>query len=155
MIRVRPATPRDMPLIGSWAPHSAWETLSQAEKASIAPEAVAAYAHGLLATVASMPQMAVLLIAERLGQPVGYILGGVGPDSTTGEPHGFLLDVFVVPPARRQGVGRTLQQAAEHCFSAMGLRKLKMWSGVHNEAAVQMATEAGFQPEGLIGVKEW
>lgn len=155
MIRVRAATARDLSLIGAWAPHSAWETLTPQERETMGSEEVISYAQGLLGMVVAAPQHSVVLIAEAAGQPVGYIVGAVGPDSATGEPNGFLLDVFVLPQVRRHGVGQTLQQAAERCFTAMGLRKVKMWSGVHNQAAVQLATRSGFKPEGLIGVKEW
>lgn len=155
MFQIRAATGRDLALLQSWAPHSLWETMSPQERAMARPELIAAHTREMLHMLAAAPQHGLALVAESAGGPVGYIMGGISPDSSTGEPQGFLLDLFVVPAARRHGVGRALWQAAEQQFARLGLRKVKMWGGLHNQVAMKMATNAGYKPEGLIEMKQW
>lgn len=155
MVTIRAATPQDMAWVQGWMPHSAWESLTTKEQAIARPEGIILYTQGLLQTLLSAPQQAVILIAEMGGQNVGYLLAGPAPDSTTGEIHGFMLDLFVVPPMRRRGIARQLHAAAEQSFRQMGLRKVKIWSSLENKAAIRIAEASGFKPEGLIGAKEW
>lgn len=154
MLRIRPANHRDLPLLQTWALQSAWESGSAEERAKTRPEGLYQYTQGMFQGLLATPE-ALALVAEVGGQPVGYVLGGPAPDSSTGEIQGNLLDLFVVPQLRQRGVGRALQQAALGQFTQMGLRKVKMFAGLHNQAALHMASTAGFKPEGLIGVREW
>ncbi|NQW10677.1 MAG: GNAT family N-acetyltransferase [Alphaproteobacteria bacterium] len=51
------------------------------------------------------------VIAERNGVAVGYALWHDGFHVGRGTPGLFLMDLFVVPSARRRGVGGTLMEA--------------------------------------------
>lgn len=155
MLTIREVTPRDVPFLQTWAPASTWESLDPDERARTSPTRVQEYAYSTLGKAAVSPQSAILLIAELAGQPVGFALGGVGRDGTTAELQGHLMDLFVIPPLRRQGIGRALQQALESRFAHIGCRKVKMVGSIHNIPALTMAAHAHYKPEGLIGVREW
>ncbi len=146
---------QDAAFVGQWANYSAWENLSPTERQAIDPRLVAAQTAELLGSMRASPQTSLALVAEVAGRPVGYALAAVHPDPTTMEPQGYFYDLFVVPQLRRQGIGRSLQQAAERMLAGAGLRKVKMWSDLSNPAATKMAAASGFKPEGLIHAKEW
>lgn len=155
MLHIRAAGRGDLPFLQQWSPFSAWESMSPEEQRAADPAYVGAQAAELLGSMRSNPAESLALVADLAGRAVGYVLGGIQPDSTTGEPQGYFWDLFVLPPLRRNGIGRALQQAAEQAFAGAGLRKVKIWSGLHNEGALRLAESAGFKPEGLIGLKEW
>lgn len=154
-MRIRGVWRHDLPYLKAWAPYSAWEALGPEDQAKARPDLVARSALSTLQSVLSGPERGFGLVAEDGGQRLGYVLGLVAPDSTTGETGGLLVDLYVVPAARRRGVGRALQQAALAQFARLGLRKVKMVSDLQNLPALRLAQTAGFGPEGLIGVKEW
>lgn len=155
MFRIRAAGPGDLPFMRQWAPYSAWETMSQDEQRAADVRFVAAQAAELVGSLSANPGQSLALVAELAGQAVGYLLGAIQPDSTTGEPQGYFYDLFVLPALRRRGIGRALQQTAEQIFTGAGLRKVKMWSGLHNQAAIRMAERSGFKAEGILGLKQW
>lgn len=136
-----------------WATtQSAWESLSPEDRAAAKPDAVVMGALTRLGEGLGSP-MGTACIALAGGAPVGFVVAAVGPDSTTGEPMGHLLDLWVAPQHRRRGLARYLQAMAEALMARTGLRKVKLWTGVHNEAAVNLARKAGYSPAGLIGTK--
>lgn len=155
MLKIRHASARDLALIEQWACYSAWESLSPQEQQAADPVYITDQVGQLLSSLRAYPHASLVLLAEAGGWPAGFLLAGVQPDTTTGEPQGYFYDVFVVPALRRHGIGGALQRAAEQIFASAGLRKVKMWSGIHNTAALRLAERSGFQPEGLIGLKEW
>jgi GNAT superfamily N-acetyltransferase len=154
-LRIRPAAAQDRPVLRAGAVESAWESLSPAERAALRPGVLPHYVESLLQMLAAQPAQSVVLVAELGGESAGHLLAAIAPDSSTGEPQGMLFDLFVPPHLRRRGIGRQLQASGEQILAARGLRKIKMWTGLHNQGAVRMATACGFQPEGLIGLKEW
>lgn len=60
------------------------------------------------------------LIAERHGQPVGYALFFPAYDTDHAARGFYLQDLYVVPEARRQGVGRALMAAVARACAADG-----------------------------------
>jgi len=95
-----------------------------------------------------------LFVAQYGAQPVGYLLLALARDGSTEEPTALLIDLWVHPAHRRRGVGSGLLAAAEAAVAALGLRKIKLWAGLHQRPAVEFALSRGFVPGGLIGVKE-
>jgi len=64
------------------------------------------------------------LVAELNGEVVGFILGMIidlMPDIFDQQPSGFLADIYVEPPARRHGVGRSLVNALVEWFRQCGI----------------------------------
>jgi GNAT superfamily N-acetyltransferase len=144
---------QDLPWLERAAGLAAWETASERERAAATPEAVAARAHQTLRSVLG-PGAGTAIIAQSGGEPAGFLLFSVTPDSTTEEPNGLLMTVWVDPRHRRRGVARYLQALAEGILRHMSVRKAKLWTGLHNQPGVAMARQAGFAPEGIIGIKE-
>jgi ribosomal protein S18 acetylase RimI-like enzyme len=60
------------------------------------------------------------LIAEQDGQPVGYALFYPAYDTDHAARGFYLQDLYVVPEARRQGVGRALMAAVARACEADG-----------------------------------
>lgn len=130
---------------------AALESLSDQERMA-PPGVVGQLAVSQLRSLLMQPST-LILVAQAGLLPVGYLVAAVAPDGSTGEPNGLLINVWVAPSHRRRGVARLLQQTAEAVFRQMGVRKAKLWTGLHNQAAVQLARRAGYKPEGQIGMK--
>jgi len=143
----------DLPWLIPAAAAAAWESLDPDERArshpAMAVQRAAMQCHQVLAAPGS-----VLLVAQHGAQPVGYLVLALAKDGSTEEPTALLVDLWVHPAHRRRGVGSTLLAAAERGVAAMGLRKLKLWTGLHQQEAVAFARSRGFVPAGLIGVKD-
>jgi ribosomal protein S18 acetylase RimI-like enzyme len=145
--------PQDLPWLDRVAAAAAWESLSADERGSAQP--------GLIAQTAQQQLREVLGSGSGLGiiacagyQPVGFVLGALGPDTTTDEVHGLIIYVWTAPEHRRRGLGRQMSELAEQHFAVTGARKVKIWTGLHNQPAVAMAKAAGYEPEGLLGMKD-
>jgi aminoglycoside 6'-N-acetyltransferase len=81
-------------------------------------------------------------IAEADGEPVGYLQAWFGETADTGG-----LDMFLIPPARGQGLGpdaaRTL---ARHLLNEGGRQLITVDPYIWNEQAVRGWQKAGFRP---------
>lgn len=89
---------------------------------------------------------AVILLAEQSGQVVGYAYGAIEPRdwSVLLDEHGALHDLFVVPEARRSGVGRALVEALIQALTELGAPLLVLRVMVQNEPARRLAESFGF-----------
>jgi ribosomal protein S18 acetylase RimI-like enzyme len=143
----------DLPWLDQAVAAGAWESLSPEQRLAIPPALAARQGQTQLRQVLASPESA-LLIAQAGRWPVGYMLLAIAPDSSTEEPTSHLIDLWVHPQHRRRGVGTALLQLGERWSAARGLRKLKLWSGLHNQPVVFFAQKNGFDPAGLIGVKD-
>ncbi|MGH6904614.1 MAG: GNAT family N-acetyltransferase [Geminicoccaceae bacterium] len=61
-----------------------------------------------------------VLIAERDGRPAGYALFFPAYDTDHAERGFYLQDLYVLPEARRQGIGRALMAAVARACAADG-----------------------------------
>ncbi|MFN8497616.1 MAG: GNAT family N-acetyltransferase [Anaerolineae bacterium] len=101
---------------------------------------------GFLATQLAEPD-AVVLVAERNGQVVGYTYAGVeGWDymSLRG-PAGVLHDIVVDPAERGHGIGRLLLDATLAALKARGAPRVVLSTAAGNEAAQRLFAGAGFR----------
>lgn len=144
--------PMDYPWLVRATVEASWESLSPEEQRSSTPQTVTYVAQMMLHSVLATPR-GFAILAEADGAPVGFVLGAIGPDGTTSELHGHLVVVWVASAHRRKGVATHLQSLAEGIFRQAGVRKMKIWIGLHNQAFVALAKKTGYQPEGLIGRK--
>jgi len=142
----------DLPWLSQAAAVSAWESLSPYDRSIANPQVVMGGAQERLAG-ALLHAPATAVVATAGLAPVGFALVAIGPDGTTGETQGHIMDVWVAPPHRRQGLGRALYDKAEKLLAEEGVQKIKTWTGLHNVPALTLAAQAGYQPEGLIGDK--
>lgn len=142
----------DLPFMAHAASNGAWESLSAEERSVTNPMEVAQLATQQLREVLGSGSGTALL-ATYGHQPVGYLLAALAPDSSTDELNGHVMMIWVTPAHRRRGLARHLQAVAEGLFERAGVRKAKVWTGLHNQPAVRLAQQMGYQPEGLIGMK--
>ncbi len=90
---------------------------------------------------------AVLLVAERNGEVLGYAYGTVeGYDymSLRG-PAGVLNDIVVDPAERGRGVGRMLLDATLAELEGLGVPRVLLSTAQQNEAAQRLFEHAGFR----------
>jgi ribosomal protein S18 acetylase RimI-like enzyme len=96
----------------------------------------------------SQSEQAPLLGAWQEGVLLGLI--GLNPDSRPTVRHkGTLWGFYVVPTARRQGVGRALlEHAVSVAKSKLRLEQLRVVVTVHEPAAVRLFEQFGFRQYG-------
>jgi putative acetyltransferase len=81
------------------------------------------------------------VIAREGGRAVGC--GAIRlQDATTAE----VKRMYVEPDERGKGVGRAVLDSLEVAARRMGVRRLVLETGVHQEAAIALYTRAGFTP---------
>ncbi len=80
--------------------------------------------------------MALWLAVDAADRPVGFVLRVVFPYSWSTRPVCYLLDLYVAPELRGQGVGRRLIQHLAEEGRAAGWLKL-MWMTQHDNAEAQ------------------
>lgn len=88
-----------------------------------------------------------LLVARQDGDVVGFIMftvesGRYEQDVTTG----LVENLYVEPPARREGVGTALLEAAEQRLAAGGATVVQLEAMADNDAARQFYAARGYQP---------
>jgi ribosomal protein S18 acetylase RimI-like enzyme len=88
-----------------------------------------------------------VLVAERAGQVLGYVYAGLEPQSwkELREPAGFIHDVVVDEPARRQGVATQLLEAAAAWLESHGAPRVMLWTAQQNDEAQRLFEAMGFR----------
>lgn len=153
MYQFRLGHPLDLSWLDQAVAAGAWEALSPEERMAVHPVTAAGQGQRQLRQILSTPG-STALVAQHGPYPVGYLVMAVGPDSSTDEPTIHLFDLWVAPAHRRRKVATQLLNLAEQMAVGYGLRKLKLWSGLHNQPVVAWAERNGFTPAGLIGIKD-
>jgi GNAT superfamily N-acetyltransferase len=85
----------------------------------------------------------VALIAEEEGQPIGYALAAVIPETPI---RAHLHDLFVRSGAREQGVGRALVEQVASRLREHGVSHLSLDVGIGNDIARRLYDRLGFLP---------
>jgi ribosomal protein S18 acetylase RimI-like enzyme len=90
---------------------------------------------------------AVVLVAEREGQVVGYVYAGLEPLSwkELRGPAGFVHDIVVEESSRASGVARELLTAAVDWLCAHGAPRIVLWTAAQNTRAQRVFEAAGFR----------
>lgn len=99
----------------------------------------------------------VFLVAERAepsvppcptGRLVGFTVCTIEPEVPIfWVPEcGWIHDVWIEPAFRRGGVAQRLVEEVARRFEAMGVKQLRLHTGVFNEAARRAFARAGFRP---------
>jgi len=145
--------PADLPWLDRAAGASAWESLSPVDQAGALPAEVVQRGQQRLREVLATP-WGTAIVAQWGAEPTGFALLAISPDGTTDEPAGVLMDLWIAPQHRRRGVGTALQGLAEALFTRLGLRKLRVVTGIHSLPALQFAIRRGFQAEGVLATKD-
>jgi ribosomal protein S18 acetylase RimI-like enzyme len=89
-----------------------------------------------------------VLLAERRGLPVGYVVVHLqdGPDDTfpLGERWAEIYSLAVSPAARGQGIGSLLLDAVDARLAALGIRDVSVAAMTENTAALRLYERRGF-----------
>jgi ribosomal protein S18 acetylase RimI-like enzyme len=146
-VTVRAAVPRDLPAIGRLGALlvRTHHEFDPQRFFAATPQTADGYG-SYLGTQLDAPD-ALVLVAEREGEVVGYVYGGIeGMDwmSLRG-PAGVLHDLVVDPSERGQGVGRMLLDAAIAALEARGAPRLVLSAAARNEPAQRLFARAGFR----------
>ena len=90
---------------------------------------------------------AVIFVAERKGDIVGYVYAGLEPQSwkELREAAGFIHDVLVDEAHRRGGVAGALLDAAREWLKSRGAPRVMLWTAERNHAAQRLFEQAGFR----------
>ncbi len=149
MAQVRFWRQEDLPHLQLFSVINTWEILppDDQERASIAD--VARSAETNLHAVLSSPGGAAF-VAEDGGRPVGYMLLGIRPAERTGEPAGYLADVYIEPAYRKQGIAGQFHRLSEEYLSQLGIRKASLWIHAHNPPAQKSAERQGYRVRGTM-----
>ena len=109
-------------------------------------DAAAGYAH-FLASQIDDPDSAIF-VAEIDGAVAGYCYAGIEPLSwkELRDEAGFIHDLALDGPARRQGAGRALLAAAIEWFRSRQMLRVMLWTSTENAPAQQLFRQAGFRP---------
>lgn len=91
---------------------------------------------------------AVVIVAERDGEVVGYCYGRLeGKDwNKLLDGYGELIDIWVEERARGQGIGALLVREACRLLTELGAPRVVLMSASKNEAAQRLFRQLGFRP---------
>ena len=146
-VTVRPATPRDLTVIGRLGALLVREhhDFDPQRFIPVTPQTEKLYG-SFLGTQLDNPKI-VILVAERDGEAIGYTYAGVeGTDymSLRG-PAGAFYDIVVDPAHRGQGVGRMLVDATLEALKARGAPRVVLSTAERNVTAQRLFDRAGFR----------
>jgi ribosomal protein S18 acetylase RimI-like enzyme len=90
---------------------------------------------------------AVIFVAERGHEVVGYVYAGLEPQSwkELREAAGFIHDILVLEAHRGAGIATALLDAASEWLKAHGAPRVLLWTAERNHAAQRLFEEAGFR----------
>jgi ribosomal protein S18 acetylase RimI-like enzyme len=91
---------------------------------------------------------AVVLVAERSGEVVGYAYGRVEEKDWNAlrDRCGGLHDIWVEQTARGSGAGRLLAEALVRRFAELGVPRVVLMSAAKNEGAQRFFARLGWRP---------
>ena len=143
MIRIRPAVPGDAQALvrlgedvggepeGWLITEDGWRSVGDERR--------------YLRAVRRFPHAAVL-VADEDGRVVGRL--SIARDRHPASAHVADLGLMVAATHRRRGIGRALLEAAVEWARGAGVRKLELHVFPHNEPAIQLYEDFGFEREG-------
>jgi ribosomal protein S18 acetylase RimI-like enzyme len=144
---VRPATTEDLPALGRLgamlvAIHHEFDPLRFLPATPHMEDAYAAF----LGRQLLVPE-AIVLVAERSGEVLGYAYAGVeGSDyMALRGPAGVVYDLLVSLEHRRQGIGRMLLDRAVDELASKGAPRVVLSTADKNAIAQEMFARAGFR----------
>lgn len=154
MISYRSWQKGDLPWLGQAATAASWEGLTPEEQREVTHAAVQqASLEQLQEVLGSGTGNAIIAEADR--RPVGFALGAVAPDTSTGELNGLVLSLWVDSGYRRKGLARGLLRVTEALFGCSGVRKAKLWTPLEQQAVVNLGQRCGYVCEGVINRKQF
>lgn len=149
-ITVRRAQRSDLPALGRlgallMATHERFDSQRFLAAGPDAPEAYARF----LGEELEHDSVAIF-VAEQVGEVaelVGYVYAGVEGKSwkELRDTAGFIHDVAIVEPARRQGLGERLIEVAAGWLAEQGVARVLLWTAERNTVAQGLFAKLGFR----------
>jgi len=90
------------------------------------------------------------IVGTVRGLPIGFLLIGIQTDDRTGQPKGYLADIYVEPAHRGTGLSGRLQEAGEQYLRWIGVRRASVWVHAHNPKGRKAAANFGMQPRSVV-----
>jgi ribosomal protein S18 acetylase RimI-like enzyme len=144
---IRPAASDDVSAIGRLGALLVRTHYEFDPKRFIAPTPQTEHGYGSFLGTQLRDARAVVLVAERDGEVIGYTYGGVeGFDyMALRGPAGVLYDIVVHPAHRGHGIGHALLDAALAALEERGVPRIVLSTAEQNEGAQRLFARAGFR----------
>ena len=87
-----------------------------------------------------------LLVADLGGEIAGFLIGVIRDSAPVfvRSRHGYIMDIYVDPTFRRQGIGRRLVETALEWFASRGADNVRLMVAAANEAGIAFWKGIGF-----------
>ncbi|MCS6860761.1 MAG: GNAT family N-acetyltransferase, partial [Abditibacteriales bacterium] len=85
-----------------------------------------------------------VFVLEQGGRIVGFLWVVAYENGWTGERYGYVNNVYVIPEARGQGLGRLMMEFTEQHFRQRGITRIRLTVTASNEAAVNLYKSQGY-----------
>ncbi|AFZ33964.1 GCN5-related N-acetyltransferase [Stanieria cyanosphaera PCC 7437] len=86
-------------------------------------------------------------------QPVACLWMGTAIDQASGKSYGYIFLLMVLKQYRRQGIGTRLIATAENWAKARGINRIGLQVFSHNQSALKLYHQLGFQTQSLSMIK--
>lgn len=145
-VHVRRAQVRDLPAVTRlWRELVGFHEALGGQDFRLPPGAEADWKRYLRAHLGKGDQL--LLVAEREGETVGFLLGSVElrPGVFMERRYGHISDAYVQEPHRGRGVGKALASDALRWFEAKRVVRVRLKTDVRNTLGFEFWKRLGFQ----------
>lgn len=155
---IRPYRMEELPVIMQRGLASAYEQLSERERPMAQPDGMARQFTEMYRGVLSNPG-GTILAADGAGLPDpgpgAHALLLPQPNPFTGVREVVVMDIWVHPSLRGNGIGSALIREAERFSRSVGGRGLVAQIALHNQASLALFGRMGFQQERVVAGKSW
>ena len=144
---IRPARRRDLPSLGRLGALLVRTHYEFDRQRFLAPGAGTEKGYAWFLGTQRRSRRAVVLVAERDHQVIGYVYAALEPQSwkELREPAGFIHDVAIDPGARRGGVATALIRAATDWLAERGAPRVIICTADRNHAAQALFDRLGYR----------
>ena len=146
-IKIRPATPADIPAIGKLGALLVRTHHDFDPQRFMAATPQTEHAYGSFLGTQLDDLNIIILVADKDDDAIGYTYAGVeGNDyMALRGPAGVVYDIIVDPVYRRQGIGRTLLDATIEALKSKGSPRVVLSTAERNTSAQHLFDRTGFR----------
>ncbi len=149
LFRIEAATPTDRRWMLDRLVETAFLTLGPVRSRGLTPAAVRKRVVEETAGIegpGGLPHQA-FVARDRRGWRAGYAWVAEIREEFTGRRQAFILELYVAPRHRRQGLGRLLLAKAERWAEGRGLKRIALSVAEHNAPARALYVSLDYEPE--------
>lgn len=92
-------------------------------------------------------------VENLIGQPIACLWMGTAIDQASGKNYGYIFLLLVLNQYRRQGIGTVLIATAENWAKTRGINQIGLQVFSHNQSALKLYHQLGFQTQSLSMIK--